>query len=160
MLGKRLALIGFLSIGLRSAPEETLVAVASNFAGTFRVLSRQFETSTGLHIVPVFGSTGKHYAQIRNGAPFHAFLAADRERPELLEKEGHTIPGTRFTYAAGQIVLLCPQQSCSPGLEHLKRGDFRNLATYLARGTAQEPEGAALMRELERAIAGRDESAG
>jgi molybdate transport system substrate-binding protein len=48
------------------------------------------------------------YAQIRNGAPFDVFLAADTERPGLLEDEGEAVPGSRFTYAIGRLVLYGP----------------------------------------------------
>jgi molybdate transport system substrate-binding protein len=77
----------------------------------------------------IFGSTGKHYAQIRNGAPFDAFFAADRRRPELLEEEGVALPGTRFTYALGKIVLWSPERGVvDPEARVLERGEFRHLA--------------------------------
>ena len=86
------------------------VAVASNFTGTAKVLAGRFEEKTGHNAVLVFGSTGKHYAQIKNGAPFDIFLAADAARPELLDKEGVAVPGTRFTYAVGRLVLWSPHE--------------------------------------------------
>ena len=46
------------------------VATASNFANTARSLSAIFQESRDVRVVIVAGSTGKHYAQIRNGAPF------------------------------------------------------------------------------------------
>jgi len=58
------------------------------------------------------GSTGKLYAQIKNGAPFQVLLAADTETPARLEKEGAAVAGSRFTFAVGKLVLWSPQ----PGL--------------------------------------------
>lgn len=84
---------------------EALVAVAANFADVMAGIVPAFEAGTGHRLTVTTGSTGKLYAQIRNGAPFHAFLAADRERPELLEKEGGAVAGTRFTYAIGRLTL-------------------------------------------------------
>ncbi|MEQ9103438.1 MAG: molybdate ABC transporter substrate-binding protein [Rhodothermales bacterium] len=84
------------------------VAVASNFAPALEALAHAFEAQTGHVVTPVPGSTGKLYAQIRNGAPFDAFFAADVERPRLLEEEGRAVPGTRFTYAIGTLVLWSP----------------------------------------------------
>lgn len=52
-----------------------------------------------------FGATGKFYAQIKNGAPFQVFLAADDQTPAKLEAEGDAVPGSRFTYAIGTLVL-------------------------------------------------------
>uniref|UniRef100_UPI003D0E7505 molybdate ABC transporter substrate-binding protein n=1 Tax=Sedimenticola sp. TaxID=1940285 RepID=UPI003D0E7505 len=86
------------------------IAVASNFAEPIKTLASRFESESGHQINLVFGSTGKHYAQIKSGAPFAAFFAADSRRPELLEKEDIARPGSRFTYAVGRIVLWSPQK--------------------------------------------------
>ncbi|PCI26228.1 MAG: molybdate ABC transporter substrate-binding protein [SAR324 cluster bacterium] len=87
------------------------VAVASNFTGTIRKIAESFEKSTGHKVILIFGSTGKHYAQIKHGAPFDAFFAADARRPKLLEKEGVALPGSRFTYAIGKVILWSPQKN-------------------------------------------------
>lgn len=117
-----------LSIGqLRAA--EIRVAVASNFTDAARQIARRFEAESGHRAVLVFGSTGKHYAQILNGAPFDAFLAADVHRPELLETAGIAVPGSRFTYAVGRIVLWSRQPGyVDPAGKVLESGDFRHLA--------------------------------
>ncbi len=88
---------------------EIRVAVASNFADTIRVLARRFEKESGHKVLLVFGATGRHYAQIRNGAPFDAFFAADVRRPLLLEREGVALAGSRFTYAIGKLALWSPK---------------------------------------------------
>jgi molybdate transport system substrate-binding protein len=108
---------------------EIKVAVAGNFTDTIKAISKKFESNTGHKVSLSFGSTGKHYAQIKNGAPFHAFLAADIKRPELLEKEGLIIPGSRFAYALGRIVLWSPNPELidSDG-KILEQGDFHYLA--------------------------------
>lgn len=87
------------------AGELVTVAVASNFSRTAGELSARFAGETGITVRISNGSTGKLYAQILNGAPFDVFLAADTERPALLEQRGHTVPGSRFTYATGALVL-------------------------------------------------------
>jgi molybdate transport system substrate-binding protein len=46
---------------------------------------------------------------VRNGAPFEVLLAADAETPRRLEAEGLAVPGTRFTYATGRLVLWSAQ---------------------------------------------------
>ena len=76
---------------------EIRVAVASNFADAMRSLASSFERRSVYEVTLSFGSTGKHYAQIRNGAPFDMLFAADDLRPRLLEQEGVAIRGTRFT---------------------------------------------------------------
>lgn len=88
-----------------AAAAELRVAVASNFRQAMEVLARDFEERTGHAVTLSAGSTGKHYAQIRNGAPFDVFLAADERRPRLLEEHGEAVAGSRFTYARGRLVL-------------------------------------------------------
>ena len=105
------------------------VAVAANFARTHEELARRFELATGNRVVQSAGATGQLYAQIRNGAPFDIYLAADDLRPRLLEEEGLGVPGTRFTYATGRLVLYGPElDSVRSDGEDLRAGSFTNLA--------------------------------
>jgi len=105
------------------------VAVAANFTAPMQKLAADFEQATGHHAQLAFGSTGKFYAQIRNGAPFDVLLAADDETPAKLEQEGLAVSGSRFTYSIGQLALW----SAKPGYVDnkgavLKRGTFAHLA--------------------------------
>ena len=81
------------------------VAVAANFAEPIKAVAAVLEKTTGHTLAITVGSTGKLYAQIKNGAPFDVLLAADRATPERLEKEGNAVAGTRFTYATGKLAL-------------------------------------------------------
>lgn len=87
---------------LRAA--EVTVAVASNFLTTAEVIAESFEAETGHELRLAHGSTGRLYAQVLNGAPFDVFLAADQERPALLEADGLTL--ARKPYAIGRLVLV------------------------------------------------------
>jgi len=105
------------------------IAVASNFSSAIQALSSQYEQQSGQQIDLIFGSTGKLYAQIINGAPFDAFFAADVERPALLEQEKRIQPDSRFTYAYGQLVLWSPDpQLIDAKLTALSAPDFHHLA--------------------------------
>jgi len=85
--------------------ESALVAVASNFAEAAHGITAAFEAESGHRIAISLGATGKIYAQIRAGAPFDVFLAADQARPKMLEAEGLVRAGSRFTYAIGRLSL-------------------------------------------------------
>ena len=90
---------------LAASQERLTVAVASNFARTATEIADRFTAETG-HLVQISAaSTGKLYAQIINGAPYDILLAADAERPRLLEEAGLGVKGTRFAYAFGALVL-------------------------------------------------------
>jgi molybdate transport system substrate-binding protein len=107
------------------------VAVAANFADCLDSLAVVFEDATDHELVVSRGSTGRHYAQIRSGAPFDVFLAADAQRPALLDEEGLIVPGTRFTYAEGRLALwipgAVPEDKRGPA-EILAAGEFHHLA--------------------------------
>lgn len=97
---------------------EVSVAVASNFTAPMQEIAAAFERASGHKARLAFGSTGRFYAQVKNGAPFQVLLAADDETPAKLEKEGLAVPGSRFTYATGRLVLW----SARPGVVD-ERGD-------------------------------------
>lgn len=103
--------IGAATLTARLAADELKLAVAANFTDALQTLAPQFEKHSGHQLVPVFGSTGKFYLQIKNGAPFEVFLAADVRHPQLLESEGGALKGTRFTYAVGKLVLWSPREN-------------------------------------------------
>lgn len=85
------------------------VAVASNFSAPIHIIASQFQKETG-HVLRVsIGSTGSLYAQIKNGAPFDIFLAADTQTPAKIGKEGLGIASSQFTYARGRLVLWSAQ---------------------------------------------------
>lgn len=118
-----------LTFGTAAHAADVRIAVAANFTDTTRQLITAFAEATGLEAVASYGSTGKLYAQIDNGAPFDVFLAADSHRPELLEKSGQGVAGTRFTYARGKLALWSP----TPGTfddpkAWLESGEFARLA--------------------------------
>ena len=89
--------------------DEITIAVATNFTAAMSDLVERFELETEHNVLVSSGSTGNHYAQIKNGAPFEAFFAADAERPRLLEQEGVAVRGSRFRYAVGRLVLWSPE---------------------------------------------------
>jgi molybdate transport system substrate-binding protein len=105
--------VGLLAVALSSCGEagadEITIAVASNFTAAMSDIVERFELQTGHSVLVSSGSTGNHYAQIKNGAPFDAFFAADSERPRLLEEEGNAVAGSRFLYAVGRLVLWSPE---------------------------------------------------
>ena len=108
---------------------EVSVAVAANFTAPMQKIVALFERDTGHKVVLSFGSTGRFYAQIANGAPFNILLSADDQTPARLEKEGLAVPGSRFTYAVGRLVLWSKQPGLvDAGGEVLRKGTFDKIA--------------------------------
>jgi len=127
-LALALALV-FVGVPLSSQAGEAQIAVAANFTAPMKAIIALFEDETGHSVRTSYGSTGKFYAQIKNGAPFEALLAADQRRPELLEEEGVAVPGSRFTYAIGTLVLWSADaDKVEDGPALLASGDFNKLS--------------------------------
>ena len=101
-----------------SVAGEVRVAVAANFLTTLNTIATKFEQDSGHTAVVSSGSSGKLYAQIKNGAPFDVFFSADVMRPKLLEEEGFAVPGSRFTYAVGRLTLWRPGPAMIEENEH------------------------------------------
>lgn len=120
--------LGALALGFAQAGEVS-VAVAANFAAPMQKIAAAFEQETGHKATLSVGSTGRFYAQIKNGAPFQILLAADDETPAKLESEGLGVVGTRFTYAIGKLVLWSKQPNLVDDKgEVLKAGRFDKIA--------------------------------
>lgn len=88
---------------------EVSAAVAANFTAPMQQIATEFEKDTGNTVKLSFGSTGKFYAQIRNGAPFDVLVAADSTTPQRLEQDGQAAAGSSFVYALGKLVLWSAQ---------------------------------------------------
>ncbi|HUH37621.1 MAG TPA: molybdate ABC transporter substrate-binding protein [Spongiibacteraceae bacterium] len=108
---------------------EATVAVASNFAAPMAELAKHFERETGHRLTLAFGSSGKIFAQIQNGAPYAVFLSADQAKPRALEAAGRVTPRSRFTYAVGRLVLWSADPArVDSDATVLRSGAFRKLA--------------------------------
>lgn len=126
--------------------ETVLVAVASNFTKPMTEIAAEFEKATGHSAKLAFGSSGKFVSQLENGAPFEVFLSADDEKPLKLEQAGLTVPGTRFTYALGTLVLWSAKPGYVDGQgKILATGGFKHLALA---DPKLAPYGAAAMEVL------------
>jgi len=107
-LFKTLCVIALCLVPVRVFAAQAKVAVASNFNQTLTQIAEVFKDATGHHLTLVTGSTGALFAQIRSGAPYDMFFAADSARPAELEAAG--LGSGRMTYAVGKLGLWIPQQ--------------------------------------------------
>ena len=109
--------------------DEVSVAVAANFTAPMNVIAADFEKDTGHKAKLTFGSSGRFYAQIKNGAPFQLFLSADDETPTKLGQEGLAELASQFTYAIGSLVLWSAKSDFVDARgDVLKSGKFNKLA--------------------------------
>jgi molybdate transport system substrate-binding protein len=123
------------------------IAVAANFAAPIKAVAERLTQTTGHTLQITLGSTGKLYAQIKNGAPFDVFLAANTEAPERLEAEGLATAGSRFTYATGKLVLWSSRTDrVDPAGAVLQQ---KNLGKVAYANPKTAPYGAAALQVME-----------
>lgn len=90
-------------------------------------IERAFESNSEHELRIIRGSSGKHYAQIINGAPFDVFLSADQLRPRRLVEEGIAEEPALSTYAQGQLALWSRQSGLPLDREYLLNTDNYNV---------------------------------
>jgi molybdate transport system substrate-binding protein len=143
-----LTLLAALGLGA-AAPAlaaDTQVAVAANFTEPAKDIAAAFKAATGHTAILSFGASGQFYTQMAHGAPYEVFLSADADRPKKAEQDGLGVPGSRFTYAIGRLVLY----SKTPGLVDpagavLATGKFNKLSIA---DPAAAPYGVAAVQTL------------
>jgi len=127
-----------------------VVGVAANFILPFRTMVRVFEEKTSIRVDPIFTSTGNLYTQIRNGAPYDLFLAAEQDRPGRLHRDG--LAQRPFIYAKGKVVLwtsLKTRYRCGkPWQEMVVHSSVEQVGTA---NPETAPYGAAAVEALKRA---------
>jgi molybdate transport system substrate-binding protein len=95
------------------APERVLaIAAAASLKPALDELERRFEVAhPGLDVRVSLGASGGLVAQLRNGAPFDVFLAADREYPRAVIAAGLARAEDEVVYAAGRLAVWLPADS-------------------------------------------------
>jgi len=140
--------LAMLALSTCARAAEVQAAVAANFAAPMKAIVAEFEQATGHKVHLSFGASGRFYAQIRNGAPFHVLLSADEDIPARLEREGLSVPASRFTYAVGTLVLWSARTDFVDARGAvLSRGAFAHLAVA---NPKLAPYGAAAMETLDK----------
>ena len=145
---RALAFLLLLAAAFATSAAQVQVAVAANMAAPMQRIAADFQRATGHRAVLVPGATGKFYAQVVHGAPFELLLAADDETPARLEREGHAVAGTRFTYATGRLLLWSADASAVDAQGAVLRQPPRGKLAIADPRVA--PYGAAAVQALDR----------
>jgi molybdate transport system substrate-binding protein len=114
-----------------SVAGEITIAAASDLNFVFKELVPEYEKATGNRVKLTLGSSGNFFSQIQNGAPFDLYFSADIGYAKKLEEAGLAVPGSRYQYAVGRIVLWAGKGShldFSKGLEILREPTIRKIA--------------------------------
>ena len=88
----------------------TPVAAAANLNFVLKEIADQFARERGMRVDLVFGASGTLARQIKDGAPFELYLAADEEFPNQLTAAGLT-RDAGVVYALGRLAIFAPRGS-------------------------------------------------
>ena len=107
------------------------ITAAADLVYAFGEMKSLFEKQNpGDKILISFGSSGKAYTQIVNGAPYDIYFSANMKYVQNLEKKGFTITKPKI-YAYGQIGLWIPKNkniSLAKGLDVLLDSRIKKIA--------------------------------
>lgn len=112
----------------RAQDDAPVVAAASDLQFAIEEIAAAFEAETGMRVRLSLGSTGNFARQIRQGAPFQIFMAADEQFILDLHRDGFTRDEGDL-YAVGRIVVKVP-----PGSTLAADGTLESLREALAEG--------------------------
>lgn len=120
--------MAFQPVGLQAQSEAPVVAAASDLQFAVEEIAAAFRAETGMQVRLSMGSTGNFARQIREGAPFQIFMAADETFIADLDRDGFTRDAGDL-YAVGRIVMMVPHGSTLQA-----DGQLETLATALEAG--------------------------
>lgn len=138
------------SVSAPAAPASIRVAAASDLRVVLPALISEFKRKTQIDVIPSFDSSGHLSEQIRAGAPFDVFLAANQSFVKKLADEKLIVAESVQPYALGTLVLAVHRESGGSiqGLGDLAKAEIKKIAIA---NPAFAPYGAAGKQALERA---------
>lgn len=94
-----------------SPPQPVLVFGAASLAEALDAVNRAFTAHTQLQVRTSYASSSVLAKQIESGAPADAFISADREWMDYLEKRGLIEAASRHDLLGNALVLIAPADS-------------------------------------------------
>lgn len=103
------------------------IATAANMQFAMEALTQQFTSQTGIDCHLVVSSSGKLTAQIKEGAPFDIFVAANMKYPAEVYKSNLAQQSPRI-YAYGKLVLWTMRSDLQAELNSLSTASVKRIA--------------------------------
>jgi molybdate transport system substrate-binding protein len=121
--------LGILVLGLSLFAGQINIAVAANVSYAINDLISEFnKTNPDTKVEVTLGSSGKLTAQIKNGAPYNLFMAANMKYPEALYSEELAITKP-IVYAQGSLAMLTVKElDLSKGINLAASSDVTKIA--------------------------------
>ncbi len=117
----------FISSCSKTKTSGITIAAAANMQFAIREISKEFTEQTGIVTKLIISSSGKLTAQIKEGAPYDIFLAADMKYPNKLHENDLTISLPKV-YGYGQLVLWTCYDNIPLKIENLTETKVQHIA--------------------------------
>lgn len=104
VLGVLLLMMAWAGDGVAQAKSLKIFGAASVRYAMDELIEVYKKKNPDIRLEATYGSSGKAFAQIRNGAPYDLFFSADMNYPDGLVKGGFAVGETKL-YSVGRIVL-------------------------------------------------------
>jgi len=103
------------------------IATSANMQFAIQEISNKFSKQTGIDTQLIIGSSGKLTAQIKEGAPYDIFVAANMKYPNSLYKNKLTSESPKI-YGQGQLVLWTCYNDIPLSIEQLTSSKIKYIA--------------------------------
>lgn len=122
-------LLGVMVLSMSLFAGQINIAVAANVSYAIGDLIKEFnKTNPHTEVLVTLGSSGKLTAQIKNGAPYHLFMAANMKFPQSLYEENMAITKP-IVYAQGSLAMLSSKElDFSQGIEIVVQKEIEKIA--------------------------------
>src|SRR6478609_8847288 len=112
-----LVFVLFATLSHAQQSDKILVAAASDLKFALDSIVVAFKKNNNNVVDVTYGSSGKLFEQISNGAPFDIFFSADINYPKQLKEKGMTASEV-YPYGIGRIVIW--SKKIDPNKEGIK----------------------------------------
>jgi molybdate transport system substrate-binding protein len=96
---------------LLAAGAEVRVFAAASLKEALDAQTGTFEAQTGTRVIAVYGGSNALAKQIEAGAPAQAFISADEDWMDYLDRRGLLVLGSRSNLLGNALVLIAPATS-------------------------------------------------
>jgi len=103
------------------------IAAAANMQFALTEIAEKFEQEKGVKINLIISSSGKLTAQIKEGAPYDVFLAANQKYPNEIYKSGWAEAPPKI-YARGKLILWSINKNIQPTFDILQTDKIQHIA--------------------------------
>jgi len=111
----------------RSDENSITIATAANMQFAIQKLADRFFYQTGIKYELVIASSGKLTAQIKEGAPYDVFVAANKKYPQAIYDVGLSKNKPKI-YAYGKLVIWSLDEKIQPSFDALLNPQVKHIA--------------------------------